>query len=102
MTSQPVLLFLHILFESLFEDEVEADTITQLFDSGIPEEHADFGKGLSHYLLTKFYLRIKNKYKKKGEKKLPPALETKIKAAFDIIKKKTDDEFLAHSLRSKL
>jgi hypothetical protein len=53
-----------------------------MFKKGIQEKHADFRKGLSEYLLTKFYLKKKQEFE--GQK-MPEDLSVKIKATFDVI-----------------
>ncbi len=42
----------------------------------------EFRKGLSEYLLTKFYLKKKQEYK---ESKMPQDLQAKFKTVFDVI-----------------
>ena len=108
-SSQPAQLFLFFLFEALFDPREhafagigssntadQAKRITQIFEQGFPEEHEQFGKGLSQYLLTKFYNRVKKVHKKEG---IPSAKQDLLRRAFDVIKKKTEDEFLAGSMR---
>lgn len=110
--SQPIQLFLFFLFELLFDPQTgqligipssdpvaQSKRITQIFEQGFPEKHDEFGKGLSQYLLTKFYKRIKKLHKTDG---IPKAKEALLRCAFDVIKKKSEDEFLAAAMRKKI
>lgn len=54
------------------------------------KEVATFGKGLSQYLLTTFYARLK----KQHQSKLPQETKSKLKVMFDMIKKKTESIFV--------
>ena len=46
---------------------------------------AGFIKGISSYILGKFYLRLQRQYE---NKKIPKELQTKVKAAFKVIQLK--------------
>ena len=46
VVSQPIQLFLYITFDYMFDAVTKLETISQIFDQGIPENYADFGKGL--------------------------------------------------------
>jgi len=65
--------------------------LTQIFEQGIPAKDEEFGRGLSEYLLTKYFNRVKKIHGKQG---IPKDMQSLIRCAFDIIKKKTEDEFL--------
>ena len=51
------------------------------------QKHDDFRRGLSEYLLTKFYL----KKKKEHGKDMPKELSSKIKAVFDVINERHEN-----------
>ena len=65
-STQPIQLFLFLLFDAIFDPKSlrecqqsakkpQNQKITDIFSSGLPEKHSDFAKGLSRYLLGKFF-----------------------------------------------
>ena len=64
-----------------------------IFKKGISDKFPEFRTGMSEYMLTKFYLKKKNEYK--GEKgKMPAEMQAKIKATFDVINEKQENQFI--------
>lgn len=63
-------------------------------EDGAPEEDklGDFRRGLSEYLLTKFYL-------KKKQEGLEADLKEKFKVVFELINKQNEGEFIAREVR---
>lgn len=49
-----------------------------------------FGKGISEFLLTTFYIRVKKQY----DDKIPSDLKQKMKCMFDAIKDKTENIYV--------
>ena len=59
------------------------------------EKHAEFKRGFSEYLLTKFYAKKKREAEKEGlDGKLNNDLKDKFKAIFDIINKQQEGDFM--------
>ena len=57
--------FLHLVFEAMINEVKLEDKsqLKQVIDMGLNDnELGSFGKGLSQYLLTTFYMRIKKQY----------------------------------------
>jgi hypothetical protein len=98
-----------VLFDLIFS-ELTVDKIKKVFVKGLTTKRqqqsliesdsdegdvgedklAEFRRGLSEYLLTKFYL----KKKKEGALEKEAGLKEKFKACFDIINKEQEGEFI--------
>ena len=113
--TKPQLLFLYLLFDTIYENHTKEE-IKTIFKKGLKaaksktkidldvsqdeaeeeEEEAtedklgDFRRGLSEYLLTKFYL----KKKKEAGLAMDPILKEKFKVTFDIINKQQEGDFM--------
>ena len=86
-------LFLHLVFDYLIkESSVEhKDKLKQVIETGLNDKDlGSFGKGLSQFLLSTFYVRIK----KQNGGTLSPETKTKLKVVFDAIKEKTESIFV--------
>jgi len=57
------------------------------------EKHEEFRKGLSEYLLTKFYTKKKKDY----GKEMPKELSSKLKVVFDVINERQEIDFIARN-----
>lgn len=84
------------MFESLFEGvAVESkQSIFEMFSTGIFQaDNQQFAKGISDYMLTTFYTRVKKRH---GQ--IPADLQAKIRVAFDAIKQQKENAFVKNSL----
>ncbi len=70
-----------------------------IFQNGIPEKYYDFGKGLCVYMLGKFYIRFK---KLSGKNGLENHIQDRLKIVFDVIKNKSENEFLSGAIRKTI
>ena len=81
--SKPQLLFLQLVFEQMLDGETEA--MQTVFAKGFKDDLGKkqaFVKGLSEFMLGRFYARLKKKHG--GE--LPREVAHKVKAVFKVIK----------------
>ena len=95
--SKPATLFMHLLLQSLLRNLVDNEKIQEVFGRGLDDREGkktEFVKGLSEFILGKFYLRLKKSHEKDGGK-IPKELQKKLKTVFKVIKEnqKGDDMF---------
>ena len=86
-------LFLHLVFDHLIKESSvdKKDKLKQVIETGLNDKDlGSFGKGLSQFLLSTFYIRIK---KQNGDV-LSAETKQKIKVIFDAIKEKTESIFV--------
>jgi len=64
---KPLVLFLHLLLERVFEVCKDKDQVISVFSAGLlhqdetkMDNNKEFAKGMSQYLLSKFYSRVKS------------------------------------------
>ena len=98
-SDQSVSVFLQIVFETLFEgvSVKNKEIIMNLFSTGIFQAgNPEFSQGISDYILTTFYSRVKKRY---GQ--IPAELQAKLRVAFDAIKKQKENAFVENSLRER-
>ncbi|CDW86880.1 nucleolar mif4g domain-containing protein 1 [Stylonychia lemnae] len=93
--SKPQNLFLYVLLDDIYERQSK-DQIKIIFKKGMNEKHSEFRKGLSEYILTKYYLKKK---KDLNGEKMSQELQTKIKTTFDIINQIQESEFMNENER---
>lgn len=101
---KPQALFLQLVMQAMFDECVDAETAKSIFEQGflmhtrnntyekdqeVNIQNLDqFVKGISAFVLGKFYLRLKREHEK-----LPRQLAAKVKAAFSVIEKRQSFDF---------
>jgi len=85
-----------MLAEEMDEDRgFDSDSEKGGADDADQEKHAEFKRGFSEYLLTKFYAKKKKEAEKEViDGKLNNDLKDKFKAIFDIINKQQEGDFM--------
>ena len=68
----------------------------KIFKIGMPEKETKFGKVFCEHVLSTFYPKFKQMNSRSG--KLTEQTEARIRAAFDVIRQKTESDFVTGSL----
>jgi len=84
--SKPTELFLHLMLQAVVDKAPDADKLRIIFVKGLKDEsekYQNFVKGISKFLLGKFYKRF---VKQHVEKKMPKELQSKLMSLLKSLK----------------
>ena len=81
-----------LILKQLFLAEIKPSTMSEVFMIGMPEKEGKFAKALSEYVLEEFWPKLKQ------HAKVDKEVEARARAAFAVIRKKAESEFVAASL----